>query len=252
MMQPRMILCALGVAAAAMALSVTPAAAHKPLKQKELVADPGKGYILVRVGPASGNITGVVFARLNPYSGKIIGDGKLNALSKKEYDAAIAVGGNLLSTDGDTNVYLIPANPGKWLIAGAGTSIFSLGTYGFDIKAGEVADIGTVLTGREDGKSKIPEIAAAKLSDDLVEFGTMMNIVMTDAMLLKPPVENAPVPKELNGWTVRAAQIQRDVRFDNVYQGLINRALGLPPMEHERLPQGAAMAVSAPTSTHGN
>lgn len=250
MMTIRVVLRAFG--AVALALSVTQAPAHKPLKPKEVVADPSKGYILVRVGPTPGTVIGVAFARLNPYSGKIIGDGKLNALSKKEYDAAIAAGGNFLSTDGDTNVYLIPVNPGKWVISGAGTSIFSLGTYGFEIKAGEVADIGTVLTGREDGKSKIPEIAAAKLSGDLVEFGTMVNIVMTDAMLLKPPVANVPVPKELNGWTVRAAEIQRDVRFDNVYQGLINRALGLPPMEHERLLQGATLAVSASTPTPGN
>jgi hypothetical protein len=239
-----MILRALGTAAA-MTLALTPATAHKPLKEKELIAEPSKGYILVRVGNTSGNVTGVAFARLDPHSGKIIGDGKLNALSKKEYDAAIAAGGNFLSTDEATNTYLIPVNPGKWLISGAGATIFSLGTFGFQVKAGEVSDIGTVLVGREDGKSKIPEIAAAKLSGDLVEFGTMTNIVMTDAMLLKPPVEGAAIPKPLNGWVVRAAEIQRDLRFDNVYHGLVNRALGLPPMEHERLAKGDPLPAPA-------
>jgi len=235
-----------GLAALAMLVtSVVPAdlaLAHKPLKTKELVFDKTKGYILVRLGPAKGAAPVVAFARLDPYTGKIIGDGVLNALSKKEYNAASAGGGNLLSTDGKTSLYVIPVNPGKWVITGTGMTIYSLGTYGFEVKEGETVNIGTILTGREDGKSEIPEIAAAKLSQDLVDFGTMMNIVMTDAMLLKPAGESDPTPPELASFNVRKAELIADIRFDNVYRGLVNRALGLPPMQHN----AAIAAATAP------
>ncbi|WP_157216760.1 hypothetical protein [Flavisphingomonas formosensis] len=209
--------------------------AHKPLKSKELVFDKAKGYILVRLGPAvgsTGSAAVVGFTRLDPYTGKIMGDGVLNGLSSKEYNAAAAGGGNLLSTDGKTSLYLIPVNPGRWIITGTGVTVYSLGTYGFDVKAGETVDIGTILTGREDGKSAIPEIAAAKLSEDLVHFGTLMNIVMTDALLLRPPGDADPIPAELAAFNVRKAELIPDIRFDNVYHSLVGRVLGLPPMQH--------------------
>jgi hypothetical protein len=227
-----------------LAIPIGTVSAHKSLKLKELKLDPTKGYILVRVGPSAGKGDApiVVFARMDPRTGTIFGEGKLNALSSKEYNASSAGGGNFVATDGKTSAYVVPVNPGKWVIAGAGASIFSLGTYGFEVKAGEVVDIGTVLTGREDGKSPIPEIAAAKLSPDLVSFGTLMNIVMTDALLLKPPVDGAVPPAPIASWPVRPAVLEADVRFDNVYQGLINRVLGLPPMEHQQK-SGATVSV---------
>jgi hypothetical protein len=222
-------------AIALMSGSPQSAFAHKPLKTKELVFDQTKGYILVRLGPAlsaTGSAAVVAFTRLDPYTGKIMGDGTLNALSSKEYNAATAGGGNLVSTDGKTSLYLVPVNPGRWIITGTGATVYSLGTYGFDVKAGETVNIGTILTGREDGKSEIPEIAAAKLSDDLVHFGTLMNIVMTDALLVRPSTDADTAPTELAAFNVRKAELIPDIRFDNVYKALVNRVLGLPAMQH--------------------
>jgi hypothetical protein len=222
----------MSAALAAAALSA-PAAAHKPLKVKELVnLDPTKGYLLVRLAP-KGSL--VAFARLSGGGLPMYG----NPMSKKEYDVGIAAGGNILSTDGKSNLYVIPVNPGTWLITSAGNTVFALGTYGFEIGAGEVVNIGTVLTGREDGKSPIPEIAAAKLSPDLVSFGTLMNIVMTDALLLRPATGLETVPQGLTVFPQRVAAIQSDIRFPNLGGFMINRALGLPPMQHMPLEEPA-------------
>ncbi|MDF7774355.1 hypothetical protein P1X14_03780 [Sphingomonas sp. AOB5] len=226
-----------------------PASAHKGLKPKELVnLDPTKGYILVRIGlngSSKGSAPVIVLARMNvetgvPYFG--------NGASKKEFNVALAGGGNFLSTDGKTSLYVIPVNPGRWAVTAAGNTVFSLGTYGFDVAAGEIVNAGTLYTGREDGKSPVPEIAAAKLSQDLVEFGTLMNIVMTDALLLKPPVVVEQVPAGLAAFPMRHAEIIADIRFPNTYTLLINRAIGLPQMAHN-VPEPKEVQEPAPAPT---
>jgi hypothetical protein len=224
----------MAVAALALAGLAHPAAAHKALKPKELVnLDKTKGYILVRIGTngnSSGSAPTIVLALIDADSGQPMAG---NASSSKEYDVGMAGGGNFLSTDGKTSLYLVPVTPGKWAVIAAGQTVFSLGTYGFDVKAGEIVNAGIVYTGREDGKSAVPEIAAAKLSPDLAAFGTLMNIVMTDALLFKPPAGPETLPPALAGFPVRDAVLEPDIRFDNSYALMINRALGLPPMEHQ-------------------
>jgi hypothetical protein len=235
------------VAAALAAATLSPALAHKPLKPKELaVLDPTKGYILVRVGPGSAKETpiGVALARLDPVEQEpIVGNG----LSKKEFNVASVAGGNFISSDGKTRLYLVPVNPGRWIFTGVGMTTFSMGTYGFDVRAGEIVNAGTVLVGREDGKSAIPDIAATKLSQDLVEFGTLTNIVMTDTYLIRPASATETLPASVK-LPVRDAEYQSDIRFKNVYGLMVNRAIGLPPMQHNA-PRPSSAPSAGPTAT---
>ncbi len=150
--------------------------------------DPTNGYILVRVGPGSAKETpiGVALARLDwAEQEPIVGNG----LSKKEFNVASVAGGNFISSDGK-----MPVNPGRWIFTSVGMTTFSMGTYGFDVRAGEIVNAGTVLVGHEDGKSAVPEIAATKLSQDLVEFGTLTNIVTTDTYLIRPASATETLP----------------------------------------------------------
>lgn len=206
----------------------TPALAHKPLKPQELAKlDLTKGYILVRVGITKG-ASPVILARINEVTGNPT---EGFALSSKEYSVASTASANIISTDGKSNLYLIPAEPGLWVIAATEHTAFSMGTYGFKVDAGEIVDIGTVYTGREDGASEVPEIAAAKLSDDLVKFGTLMNIVMSDALMVVPDASTPSVPDSVKKLPLHPAALIPDVRFDNIYGLLPNRALGLPPFK---------------------
>lgn len=234
------------IALGLVSLAVTPAMAHKPLKPKEVATlDPTKGYILVRVGPGSAKQTptGVAMARLDPVDGEpIAGYG----LSKKEFNVASIAGGNFLSSDGKTRLYLVPVNPGRWAVTGVGATVFSMGTYGFDVRAGEIVHAGTLLVGREDGRSPIPEIAAARLSKDLVEFGTLTNIVMTDTFLVRPNEAQETLPASIT-LPVRNAEYQSDIRFKNTYTLMVNRAIGLPPMQHNP-PRPSSAPSTTPTT----
>jgi hypothetical protein len=211
------------------------AEAANPLKPNKFKFDPSIGYILVRVGPTDkGNAPPVYFARLDDSGKKTVwsfGSGLIN--SKKVRDAAMVWGSDHFGTDGKTSLYLVPVNPGRWVVGGAGGTTMSLGSYGFDVKAGEITYVGTVLTGREDGKSEVPEIAATKLSKDLVEFGTLMNIVMSDAIVVTPAAEADPLPAQINAHPVVRAELIPDVRFNNFLAALVNRAVGLPPLGHQ-------------------
>jgi hypothetical protein len=168
-------------------------------------------------------------------------------------------GGDNFGSDGKTSLYLVPVNPGNWVIAGAGATSMSLGSYGFEVKPGEITYVGTILTDRENGKSEIPELAAAKLSQDLVEFGTLMNIVMSDAMMVIPAAEGDPIPEAIAAHTVTRAALVPDVRFNNFIAGMINRAVGLPAPGHhapdETFPwqqeTGGKEAEAAPAAAEG-
>lgn len=226
---------AFAAAAAAACLAAPAAQAANPLKPAKFVYNQAMGYILVRVGPTGSDDKAppVYFARLDEtgkktvwsWGGRLIND-------KKVLDAAMVWGGDHFGSEGDTSLYLVPVNPGRWVVGGAGNTTLSLGSYGFDVAPGEITYVGTVLTGREDGKSKIPEIQSAKLSQDLVEFGTLMNIVMSEAVLVKPAGEGETLPAAITAHKVTRATLTPDVRFNNFLGSLVNRAYGLPPMGH--------------------
>lgn len=229
-------------------VGTVPAFAHKPLKAAELATlDPTKGYILVRIGPGTATSAPlpVTMARIDPVDNEPL---VRNGLSRKEYDAAIIIGGNHLGSDGETRLYLIPANGGKWAITGVGMTVLSMGTYGFDVTPGEIVNIGTILVGREDGKSPLPEIAAAKLSHDLVEFGTLMNVVMTETIAVHPATAAEQLPASVT-MPMRNATYLPDIRFKNVYKSMVNRALGLPPMQHNPVRASSAPTVAPGTRT---
>lgn len=223
------------VLAAALCLGAGAAHAANPLKPAKFVWNPAMGYILARVGPTGddGKAPPVYFARLGEDGDTVWSFGGRLINNKKNLDAAMVWGGDHFGSNGETSLYLVPVNPGKWVIAGAGNTVMSLGSYGFDVKPGEITYVGTILTDRENGKSKIPEFQSAKLSKDLVEFGTLMNIVMSDALLVRPAGEADPLPAALTAHPVTRAALQPDVRFNNFLAALINRAHGLPPLEHQ-------------------
>ena len=226
----------LPVLAGAACLAGAPAEAANPLKPEKFVFEAAKGYILVRVGPAGddGKAPPVYFARLADDGKATVWSWGGRAInSKKELDAAMVWGGDHFGSADNTSLYLVPVNPGRWVVGGAGNTVLSLGSWGFDVKPGEITYVGTVLTDRENGKSKVPELASAKLSQDLVEFGTLMNIVMSDAVLVKPAAEGETLPAAIAAHKVTRAALTPDVRFNNFLGALVNRGVGLPALGHQ-------------------
>lgn len=216
-------------------LGASAADANRPVDQRRFTLDPNLGYLVVRVGPlgSGGGAPPVYFVRLDPDRRTALwawGAGNLD--SRRVLDGAMIQGRNHWAADGQTGLYVVPVNPGFWVVGGAGATTLSLGSYGFEVRPGEMTYIGTVLTGRQNGESPIPEIAASRLSPDLASFGTLMNIVMSDAVLVRPAAESDPLPASITAFTVTRPALVADVRFDNFMRALVNRALGLPPIGH--------------------
>ena len=251
---------AIALAAAAMLLgplATTASAAEKPakvpkiklepLKPGKIKLDPRLGYILVRMGPSSASEkpVPVAFVRINATTGKPfeVGVYEAGAPNFGTWTVAVNVGRSFGEVDGQS-VYLLSAYPGQWVISNVGETCLSLGTYQFEVEQGEIADIGSLLTAREDGKSAVPQLAGVTLSPDLVEFGTMMNIVMSTALFAAPAEGTPALPAELAGLPVSKAALSPDFRMENRCQGLINRAASLPPMESAP-PMTQAEAVAA-------
>lgn len=236
------------MAAAIVALAAFIAPAHpqtaKPtpikletLKKGPIMLDPQYAYILVRIGPkadAKDRPVAVTFSRLSDQTGTNFTPEDYKADKTLLRTVVVAVNtGRSFADQNQQGAYVIKAWPGTWFLSNTATTSFALGTYKFTIKAGEVTDIGTVLVGREDGKSASPEISATKLSQDLVDFGVALNIVMTDAIFVKSPVEGVFVPSELAGVPIVKAVLQPDYQTNATGGFLLNRAASLPPLGHQ-------------------
>lgn len=249
-MSPRRLALSLGLALVAATLPVTALPGSKPIPAAQLHVQPELGYIMVRVGPvADGGNRFVYFGRLDPDTRRAIWVyGTTRPNERRELDAAMMSENDFIDHDANTETYIVPVHPGFWVIGGAtnhtwglsqfaaGVTSFSMGSYGFEVRPGEVTDIGTILTAPQDGRSTVPELAASRVSDDIVHHGTLRNVLMTNALLVRAATETDRIPAVLQGVRVTRAALIPDVRFNNFLRGLVNRALGLPPLEHRRLP----------------
>ncbi len=232
---------ALGAIAVSVPLAPVNAGDPKPKKMKletlkkgPVAVEPAYGYLLVRLGPKgpAKTPTALAFRRIDPATNQPLE--KADIADPKEYLRSLAVVLNPsrnFDLQGDAGTYVLKVYPGRWVLNNTDSTCLSLGTYTVDVKAGEVVDFGTILTSKENGLSAYPELKASKLSPDLVHFGTAMNIVMTDAVYVKPAVAGAPVPAELQKLAVKPATLGADYRFDNLCTQLVNRAASLGPIE---------------------
>lgn len=221
-------------------LWTAPATASRPVDQRHFSFDPAMGYILARAGPVGTNgrlsVGPIYLVQVDRSKNEVSSLNAPGGMDRRDvFDSATIRGGDHWGTDGQTSLFLIPVQPGFWTIGGVNATAFSLGSWGFEVRPGEITYVGTILTGRQDGRSPIPEIAASRLAPDLVSFGTLMNIVMSDAFLLRPAAEGETLPVALTAHTIRRPELVPDVRFNNFLESMVNRALGLPPMGHATL-----------------
>lgn len=244
------------------ALSAQPSyAAEKAKKVPKIKLDtlkPGKikldnrlGYVLVRLGPKAADknpALTVGFQRIDAETNKPFNFATIDDIPKDFWRTAgvgINVGRSFGNVDG-TGIYYVGFYPGRWAIGGVGQTCMSLGSYTFDVKVGEVTDIGTLLVARENGEAEVPELKDAKLSQDLADFGTMMNIVMSEALYVKPASDTPTLPAELKSMPLVKATLTPDYRAENTCSSLINRATSLPPIGHQP-PMTRDQAVEALT-----
>lgn len=207
--------------------------ANKPLKKTALSIDSALAYVVVKVSSRS-KMQAIYINRIDSSTGELIWKFEDGSQTKKENFDVAMIGPNAWHKTADGNYYVIAVNPGFWTIGGVEDALevtaLSMGSYGFEAKAGRLTYIGTITAGKENGRSPDPRIAAAKLSPDLIRFGTLMNIVMSGTIVLDRPTASDKLPDDLPSLPVVIATITDDVRFNNAFRGLVSRAADLPPI----------------------
>lgn len=209
--------------------------AAKQLKKRPIQMDPALGYVLVRIGPTiseRGRAPNLYLWRFDRARSEMRTTRRADPARVPRGEDSQAVLGARPFLAGEVGVFIASLTPGDWVIHGTETTCFCLGSYSFTVRPGEITDLGTVLLGREDGMSPVPELREQRLSGDLLD----RDFVITDAMLVRPAADGDPLPPEVAGLTVTRAELTPDVRFPNrgparlLYPGglLINRASGLP------------------------
>ena len=144
-------------------VGIAPAADAKIKTADDMAA--AKAYLLVEVDPVEVKLlgtsqitTGVIFAPYDP--------------TTRQVQAGVTAAKDPVAKDGKRRLYLIEIDPGTWVIAGTGASgaplgsantSFSLGSYHFEAKAGELVDLGVFQPAREDSDNPDTKMSVGKL-----------------------------------------------------------------------------------------
>lgn len=227
----------------ALVVCATPASAERPIEPGKLVYDASSGYIFACVAPMNGKQSfkqWLEFVRLDPATGKsMVQDrGGLRSTNARRVKDAAAIYYEAkpwtFDAGRDRACFLTAITPGFWVVGSVGNTALSMGSYGFEVAPGKITHVGTILVGAEDGTSTIPEIASAKISDDLLNYGTLSKQLISWTIAWRPPVQE-DIPSNLSAYSaVLATTPQRDTRFDNYISGLVGRAADLGLMAHEK------------------
>jgi hypothetical protein len=219
----------LALAAFAAALAVpaaAPALAAESLKVAPAALDPKLAYLLVRLGKRDEKVWNLVsFYRYDPKAEDLRGKGraKANPVAQGEDKAAVVEAKPFLAEEGNIRTYLVAVTPGRWVIASSPTTSYSLGSYQFDAKAGEITDLGTLYMGAENGSSIWPKLADIHSAPDIEKRA----YTVADALLVEPAGSATPVPAPLAALPRRPADYLPAARFGNHSGQMINAALPL-------------------------
>ncbi len=206
-------------------LAIAPAVYAKIKSADEMKTE--KAYLLVQVDPVEMKLlgtnkitTGILFAPYDP--------------ATKQVRAGVMALKDPVAKDEKRRLYLVEVDPGTWVIAGTGASgaslgsadtSFSLGSYHFEAKAGELIDLGVFLPAREESDNPDTKMNAMKLLGGPL-FGGRVEPV-PNRMDIRPRGEgDVPVPLWLAAKPMIQPLFVYGGTFGNSLGGLVNRVDG--------------------------
>jgi hypothetical protein len=132
--------------------------------------------------------------------------------------------------DGETAIYLLRVRPGSYLVAGpagirGGVPIHCLcmGSVKFEAKAGEITDLGYLLTARIDRPTTIPELQPL-----VGRAKQRTHFVFQFASGVRPYREGMPVPDAVKGKPHVAADYRAVGKLPNLFGLQVSRLAPLP------------------------
>jgi hypothetical protein len=150
-------------------------------KEKSIEIKPDRAYLLVQVDPIEYQMLGtnrmkmdVGFARYDVARNDIRGGFKSSENPVPEGESVRTLARKKpIAKDGKRRLYLLEVEPDTWVIEsvgvssggalGVGSTSFSLGSYHFEAKAGQITDLGVFVPGRELSGNPDEKVTAGKV-----------------------------------------------------------------------------------------
>lgn len=186
-----------------------------------------KAYLLVQVDPVEfqmmGNnrlVTGVIFAPYDPVTKQT----REELLARKDP----------VAKDGKRRLYLIEVDPGTLVIAGTGASdsqmgsadtSFSLGSYHFDARAGELVDLGVFVPQREESDNPDTKMSTGNVLG-MAFFGASVEPVPNRLVIRPRGEDDIAIPAWLAAKPLVHPAFVYGGTFGNNLGGLVNRIDG--------------------------
>ena len=212
-------------ALAAAILVLAPAVEAKIKSAEQMKAD--KAYLLVQIEPVEfqmmGNnrlVTGVSFAPYDPQTKQT----RETLLARKDP----------VAKDGKRRLYLLEIDPGTWVIAGTGGSdsqmgsadtSFSLGSYHFDARAGELVDLGVFVPQREESDNPDTKMNTGNVLG-MALFGARVEPVPNKLTIRPRGTDDIAIPAWLSARPLVQPAFVYGGTFGNDLGGLVNRIDG--------------------------
>ena len=210
---------------AAVLLALAPAAGAKIKSADQM--KPDKAYLLVQVEPVEfqmmGNnrlVTGVIFAPYDPVA--------------KQTRGALMARQDPVAKGGKRRLYLLEIDPGTWVVAGTGGSdsqmgsadtSFSLGSYHFDVRAGELVDLGVFVPQREESDNPDTKMNTGNVLG-MALFGARVEAVPNRLTIRPRGTDDIAIPAWLAARPLVQPAFVYGGTFGNNLGGLVNRVDG--------------------------
>ena len=228
-------------AVVALALLVAVPAAAKTNWNKAPL-DPAMAYVLVQIDPVEfrmmGNswvTTGIFLAPYDAQKGAI----RLIDVAKKGPQLVrLAIKDGAVAKQGKRRQFFVALPPGTWVIEGTGGDVplfglpltsFSLGSYRFEARAGEVIDLGVIAPSREASDNPDTKMTTGKLLGMALAgpFGGGRVEAVPLKLDFRPRREgDIPLPAWLASVTLTRPAFTYGATFANHLGGLVNRIDG--------------------------
>jgi hypothetical protein len=225
-----------------------------PVKAKEKPLDPKTAYVLVDIGDLEDALMkgaaqpgGITLGRYDPVKRDIRG-GELSpdtALPKTE-SPHLAITKKPVAKGEGVRQYLVEIPVDMWVVEGANGTAFSLGSVQFEIKPGEVVDLG-VLTPMMDWApgEKAKSVGSAMMGGIL--FGSMRPKNLRPVLVEwhARTAGDLPLPPQLGDRQAKPVAFVPGAKFGNYLGGLVNRMGGRPARFKELAAEQAEPSTAA-------
>jgi hypothetical protein len=220
---------------ALLALLPTPAFASEDLKAVPARLDPASAYVLVDVvnDPPQKLQAQIILARYDRDRRDVRGLGRAaaNPVPAGEDAQAMTKVGRSLSGKKNGGLHLLRLTPGIWTIEGVGGTSESLGSYSFELPAGQVTDLGVIAVRYTDYEGKpVNTMSTGRLLKTVLMAHALKTpkLNMAASVRARTP-DDPPLPATIAALHAAPVELVPGAQFGNHLGGLIDRLDRPPP-----------------------